>query len=155
LFHSRNTEKNLSKDTEKAQVYEAEIQKLLDSGCVVKVPPENLQPNEESWIIPHRLVHHNGKGWLVFNCSFVHLGISLNQQLFPGPSLGASYMGVLLWFQQYMIAISGDISCMFQVRLLPKDKALLRFVWRNMCREDCFGHLSVISQNLSASKDRA
>ncbi|XP_048056054.1 uncharacterized protein LOC125274030 [Megalobrama amblycephala] len=76
LSSLRNTERRLSKDTEKAKMYEAEIQKLLDSGYVVKIPLENLQPIEESWFIPHHLVHHNGKDRLVFNCSFVHLGVS-------------------------------------------------------------------------------
>ncbi|XP_067308995.1 uncharacterized protein [Pseudorasbora parva] len=137
LSSLRNTEKRLSKDTEKAKVYEAEIQKLLDAGYIVKVPPENLQPKEESWFIPHHLVHHNGKDRLVFNCSFVHLGVSLNQQLLPGPILGSSLLGVLLRFRQYTVAISGDIRGMFhQVRLLPEDKPLLRFIWRNMRRED-------------------
>ncbi len=64
-------------------------------------------------------------------------GVSLNQQLLPGPTLGASLLGVLLRFRQYAVAISGDIRGMFhQVRLLPEDRPLLRFIWRNMRRKD-------------------
>ncbi|KAI2647089.1 Gag-Pro-Pol polyprotein [Labeo rohita] len=137
LSSLRNTEKRLSRNPERAKVYEAEIQKLLDSGHVVRVPPAGQQVDEESWFIPHHLVQHNGKYRLVFNCSFVYQGVSLNQQLLPGPTLGASLLGVLLRFRQYAIAISGDIRGMFhQVRLLPEDRPLLRFIWRNMCRED-------------------
>ncbi|XP_065102634.1 uncharacterized protein [Paramisgurnus dabryanus] len=137
LSSLRNSERRLSKDPERAKVYEAEIQKLLDAGYVVKIPTEHLWTDKESWFIPHHLVHHNGKDRLVFNCSFVHQGISLNQQLLPGPSLGASLLGVLLRFRQYPVAISGDIRAMFhQVRLLPEDRSLLRFIWRNMRRED-------------------
>ncbi len=61
LHNLRSTEKRLGKDPEKAMVYEAEIQKLLDAGYVVKVPLELLHSDEESWFIPHNLVHHNGK----------------------------------------------------------------------------------------------
>ncbi|XP_026112361.1 uncharacterized protein LOC113091129 [Carassius auratus] len=137
LSSLRNTEKHLSRDPERAKVYEAEIQKLLDSGYVVRVPSEGQQVDEESWFIPHHLVQHNGKYRLVFNCSFAYQGMSLNQQLLPGPTLGASLLGVLLRFRQYAVAISGDIRGMFhQVRLLPEDRPLLRFIWRNMPRKD-------------------
>lgn len=74
---------------------------------------------------------------MVFNCSFVYERLSLNQQLLPGPSLGPSLLGVLLRFRQHAVAIRGDIRAMFhQVLLLPEDRPLLRFVWRNMRRED-------------------
>ncbi|XP_059364848.1 uncharacterized protein LOC132103769 [Carassius carassius] len=74
LSSLRNTEKHLSRDPERAKVYEAEIQKLLDSGYVVRVPSEGQQVDEESWLIPHHLVQHNGKYRLVFNCSFAYQG---------------------------------------------------------------------------------
>ncbi|KAL0151615.1 hypothetical protein M9458_051478 [Cirrhinus mrigala] len=137
LHNLRSTEKRLGKDPEKAKVYEAEIQKLLDAGYVVKVPLELLHSDKESWFIPHHLVHHNDKDRLVFNCSFAHQGLSLNQQLLPGPCLSASLLGVLIRFRQHAVAISGDIRAMFhQVRLLSEDEPLLRFIWRNMRKED-------------------
>nr|XP_061832460.1 uncharacterized protein LOC133616862 [Nerophis lumbriciformis] len=56
--------------------------------------------------------------------------------LLPGPTLGPSLIGVLLRFRQHAVAISGDIRAMFhQVRLLPEDQPLLRFVWRNLQRQ--------------------
>lgn len=40
---------------------------------------------------------------------------------------------MLLSVRQHAVAISGDIKGMFhQIRLLPQDKPLLRFLWRNM-----------------------
>ncbi|KAL7883040.1 hypothetical protein SRHO_G00006980 [Serrasalmus rhombeus] len=64
-------------------------------------------------------------------------GLNLNEALLPGPTLGASLLGVLLRFRQNAVAISGDIRSMFhQVRLLPEDRPLLKFVWRDMRRED-------------------
>ncbi|XP_063062170.1 uncharacterized protein LOC134455033 [Engraulis encrasicolus] len=78
------------------------------------------------------MVEHNGKHRVVFNCSFQHKGLSLNEMLLPGPTLGPSLLGVLLRFRQHAIGTSGDIKGMFhQVRLLPEDRPLLRFVWRD------------------------
>ncbi|KAK7945263.1 hypothetical protein WMY93_000991 [Mugilogobius chulae] len=89
----------------------------------------------ESWYLPHHVVHHNGKARIVYNCSYQHNGQSLNNQLLPGPTLGPSLLGVLLRFREHCVAISGDIKAMFhQVRLLPEDKPLLRFLWRSMKR---------------------
>ncbi|KAK0137358.1 hypothetical protein N1851_026443 [Merluccius polli] len=131
-----STERRLAKDPAKAQLYEAEIQKLIEGWCVVKLSPDEVDKSRESWFIPHHLVHHNGKNRMVFNCSFSHQGLSLNEQLLPGPTLGPSLLGVLLRFRQYGVAISGDIRAMFhQVRLLPEDQPLLRIAWRNMRRE--------------------
>lgn len=60
----------------------------------------------------------------------------MNDQLLPGPTLGPSLIGVLLRFPQHTVAISGDIKGMFhQIHLLPRDKYVLCFPWRNMCRE--------------------
>ncbi|XP_049330100.1 uncharacterized protein LOC111189521 [Astyanax mexicanus] len=133
----RSTERRLAKDPVKAQIYESEIQKLIDGGCVNRLNPEEVDQTSESWFIPHHLVQHNGKHRLVFNCSFSYQGLSLNEQLLPGPILGPSLIGVILRFRQYPVAISGDIKAMFhQVRLLPGDQPLLWFAWRNLRKED-------------------
>lgn len=132
----RSTERRLRRDSALAKQYESEIQKLISGGCVVKLSVEEVKTSNESWFIPHHLVHHNGKARLVWDCSFVHNGLSLNEQLLAGPTLGPSLIGVLLPFRQYAVAISGDIRAMFhQVHLLPDDQPLLRFVWRNLQRE--------------------
>ncbi|XP_052412579.1 uncharacterized protein LOC127957915 [Carassius gibelio] len=132
----RRTERRLSRDPEKAKVYCSEIRKLESAGYVAKISAEEADQSTESWFIPHHMVHHNGKDRIVFNCSFQHQGQSLNDQLLPGPTLGPSLLGVLLRFRQHTVAISGDIKGMFhQVRLLPGDKPILRFLWRDMNRE--------------------
>ncbi len=132
----RNIERKLAKNPGQAQVYCSEIQKLESAGYIAKVAPEEAAKSTESWFIPHHMVHHNGKDRLVFNCSFQYHGQSLNEQLLPGPTLGPSLLGVILRFRQHAVAVSGDIKGMFhQVRLLPADKSVLRFIWRNMTRE--------------------
>lgn len=83
------------------------------------------------------MVQHNGKNRVVFNCSFRYKGLNLNESLLPGPALSPSLVGILLRFREHSIAISGDIKGMFhQVCLLPEDRSLLRFLWRNMKREE-------------------
>ncbi len=132
----RRTERRLTRDPERAKVYCSEIRKLESAGYVAKITAEEAGQSAESWFIPHHMVQHNGKDRIVFNCSFQHQGQSLNDQLLPGPTLGPSLLGFLLRFRQHTVAISGDIKGMFhQVRLLPGDKSVLRFLWRDMCRE--------------------
>ena len=127
----RGTERRLLKDPERAAIYRAEMEKLIETGAVREVTEE--EPPAECWYIPHHLVSHNGKHRLVFNCSHQYLGQTLNQYLLPGPTLGPSLVGVLLRFREHPIAVSGDIKGMFhQVRLLPDDRPLLRFLWRDL-----------------------
>ncbi|XP_054860442.1 uncharacterized protein LOC129347387 [Amphiprion ocellaris] len=132
----RATERRLSHDPDQLSVYNEEIHKLVKSGYTVKISTEQVNSTEESWFLPHHLVFHNGKPRVVFNCSFVHQQACLNNSLLPGPTRGASLLAVLLRFREYTIAISGDIRGMFhQVRLLPQDQPLLRFLWRDGERE--------------------
>lgn len=101
-----------------------------------KLSSDEVHATPESWYIPHFMVNHNDKDRIVFDCSFMHGGQSLNQALLPGPTLGPSLLGVLLRFREYPVAISGDIKSMFhQVCLLPQDKSLLRFLWRSIQRK--------------------
>ncbi|CAI5657811.1 unnamed protein product [Oreochromis niloticus] len=129
----RSVERRLQKDPGRAKIYRAEIEKLVQAGSVVKVSPSEVAQADESWYIPHHFVSHNGKDRLVFNCSFQFQGQALNEHLLPGPTLSASLLGVLLRFREHAVAISGDIKGMFhQIRLLPEDRSLLRFVWRDL-----------------------
>ncbi|XP_030609347.1 uncharacterized protein LOC115796997 [Archocentrus centrarchus] len=136
LASLRSTERRLRRDPDKAAAYCAEIDKLEKAGYAVKVPEEELEGAAESWFIPHHMVTHNGKNRIVFNCSYVYKGDNLNELLLPGPPLSASLLGVLLRFREHTVAVSSDIQGMFhQVRLLPEDKPLLRFLWRNLKTE--------------------
>jgi len=131
----RRTERQIAKNPVRAAIYEEEIQKLVESGYVKKLNPKAMTSTDESWYVPHHLVEHNGKHRLVFDCSYQYNGESLNSYLLSGPTLGFSLLGVLLRFREHQVAISGDIRAMFhQVRLLPSDRPLLRFLWRNMSR---------------------
>ncbi|XP_052449737.1 uncharacterized protein LOC128011416 [Carassius gibelio] len=133
----RSLERRLARDPLQAEEYCAAIRKLVEAGAVRRIDPGEASTTNESWYIPHHLVNHNGKSRLVFNCSFQFQGRSLNDTLLPGPTLGASLLGVLLRFREHAVAVSGDIRGMFhQVRLLPEDQPLLRFIWRDMKRDN-------------------
>lgn len=133
----RSTERKLAKNTKQAKSYCAEIRKLEEAGYISKVSPGEAEQSSESWFIPHHMVHHNGKDRVVFDCSFQYQGQSLNELLLPGPPLGPSLLGVLLRFRQHSVAVSGDIKAMFhQIRLQPTDTPVLRFIWRDMQREE-------------------
>ncbi|KAL0149827.1 hypothetical protein M9458_054875 [Cirrhinus mrigala] len=123
----RSLERRLTRDPLRAVEYCAAIWKLVESVPVRRIDPSEASATDESWYIPHHLVSHNGKSRLVFNCSFQ----------FQGPTLRASLLGVLLRFREHAVAVSGDIRGMFhQVRLLPEDQPLLRFIWRDMKHEN-------------------
>lgn len=132
-----STERRLANKPKCTEVYRQEIKKLQMAGYVSLLPPEVTEQSTESWFILHHIVHHNGKDRIVFNCSFKHKGQSLNDLLFPGPTLGPSLLSVLLRFRQHAVLVSGDIKGMFnQIRLLPADKLMLRFIWWNMHRTE-------------------
>ncbi|XP_022540035.2 uncharacterized protein LOC111195821 [Astyanax mexicanus] len=127
----RSTERRNAKNVKQAQDYHQEMAKLEQAGHVQRLSPESVESTTESWFLPHHLVYHNGKARLVFNCSFQYGGQSLNNNLLAGPVLGPSLLGVLLRFREHTVAISGDIKSMFhQICLLPQDRPLLRFLWR-------------------------
>lgn len=129
----RGIEKRLSKAPEQAAAYQAEILKLQEAGYAVKLEPHQVENAEEACFIPHHIVQHNGKNRVVYNCSFQYQGHNLNELLLPGPVLGPSLLAVLLRFREHSIAFSSDIRGMFhQVRLLPADRSLLRFLWRDL-----------------------
>ena len=66
----------------------------------------------------------------VFDCSAQYRGTSLNSELFQGPDLTNSLVGVLIRFRQDPVAAMGDVQSMFhQVRVPESDRGLLRFLW--------------------------
>jgi len=58
MLHS--TERRLLKDPAKAKLHEADIQNLIEGGCITKLGTEEVDKSRESWFIPHHL-HHNGE----------------------------------------------------------------------------------------------
>lgn len=132
----RATDRRLVNNPDLANVYDKEIHKLEEAGYAVQITNPEADNSSDSWYVPHHIVLHNDKARVVFNCSFTYNQMSLNDNLLPGPPLGPPLLGVLLRFREYAVVISGDIRAMFhQIRLLPEDQPLLRFLWRDMERD--------------------
>lgn len=81
----------------------------------------------------HGVVHPNkpGKVRVVFDAAAKYKGISLNDNLLPGPDLLNNLVSVLLTFRTNRYAIMADIEKMFyQVKVSRIEQDALRFVWR-------------------------
>lgn len=103
---------------------------------MAKLNPDVFTQDRESRFNTHHIVSLNNENRIVFNCSHLYRGLNLNNFLLPGPTLGAPLLGILLWFREHAVSISGDIKGIFhQVRLLPEDRLLLRFVWCDLRRD--------------------
>ena len=67
---------------------------------------------------------------VVFDCSTLYQGVSLNQQLLQGPDLTNNLTGVLCRFRKDRIALMCDIRVMFnQVKVDGIHRDYLRFLW--------------------------
>ncbi|KAL0159065.1 hypothetical protein M9458_047141, partial [Cirrhinus mrigala] len=86
-----NTERSLQRDPIKAAAYKEEIHKLEVTGYTVKLSPEEVRKEGESWFLPHHLVQHNGNNHVVFNCSFQFQGQVLNDYLYIYRALATQY----------------------------------------------------------------
>ncbi|XP_061175604.1 uncharacterized protein LOC133184531 [Saccostrea echinata] len=114
--------------------YTVFMNKLFEKDFVEPVPEMQLQRDDgRVWYLPHHGIYHTkkpGKIRVVFDCSAVFRGVSLNSQLLQGPDLTNSLLGVLLRFRQERIAIQGDIESMFhQVAVPEEDRDCMRFFW--------------------------
>ena len=66
----------------------------------------------------------------MFDCSAKFNGLRINDNLLLGPDLTNSLVGVLLRFRREEVAIQADVKSTFhQVRILAKNRDLLRFIW--------------------------
>ncbi|XP_038062588.1 uncharacterized protein LOC119733080 [Patiria miniata] len=136
---ARAHKRKMDKDSKLAEFCTTYIQKLKNQGHVQELGTlaEVLVMETSSWFIPYHVVFSSNKYRLVFNCSFESMGQNLNDELLAGPTLHSSLMEVLLRFRQGRVAVSGDITGMFhQVRLLPEDSPMFRFLWWDEKRDD-------------------
>jgi hypothetical protein len=75
--------------------------------------------------------HKPSKVRVVYDAAAAANGISLNDNLLPGPDLLKSILGVLWRAREGLIAVSGDIRDMFhRVFVKEEDQDAQRFLWR-------------------------
>lgn len=63
-------ERQLQRKPEFAEIYNKEVDKLIQAGYIAKLSTDQVCQSSEFWFIPHHLVEQNDKHCIVFNCSF-------------------------------------------------------------------------------------
>ena len=103
---------------------------LIEKGYARKALTKDGR--EERWHIPHHGVFHPAKKKIriVFDCSAIFQGRSLNDELIQRPDLTNNLIGILIRFRKGHIAIMADIEAMYyQVTVPESQRRYLNFVW--------------------------
>ena len=104
------------------------------------IKEETIDTSDKIWYLPHHPVFHpqkQGKVWVVLDPATKYKGKSLNKELFRGPELLNSLVGVLLWFWNHEIALVRDVEVMFhQLRVKSSERDALWFLCANSPFED-------------------
>jgi hypothetical protein len=106
---------------------------LISNGYAERVPDSTDNASACTWFIPHHGVYHPqklDKIRVVFDCSAVFEGHSLNMHLLQGPDLTNKQVGVLCRFRKEPIALMCDVEKMFhQFKVCETHRDYLRFLW--------------------------
>ena len=129
----KNLCKKLTEDKNLLTEYDNIIQDQLKNNIIEKVTPESYDVGKTTYL-PHRPVvkkdRSTSKVRVVFDASTRNQGPSLNQCLYPGPSLTTSLFSVLLRFRSYNYAVVADIKQAFlQINLNEQHRNYVRFLW--------------------------
>jgi hypothetical protein len=126
--------KRLLRDTDMHVKYSVFMADLFKKGYAEKVPADMYDRSDgRVWYLPHHSVLHPKKPdkvRVVFDCSAKYRDTSLNDQLYQGPDMTNTLVGVLMRFRQEPVALMSDIESMFhQVGMTEDYRDLLRFLW--------------------------
>lgn len=122
--------------SEKVDVYNEEIQKLVDDGFCVKLKSTEIDWSKPFWLLPHHAVERpdasSTRVRVVFDSAAQYDGICLNDALEKGPNYLNDLFKVLIGRRQDEIAYCGDIRKMFNmIAIHPDDQPYHRFLWRD------------------------
>ena len=111
------------------------VQDYVDRKHAEKVPESDLcKPESDSYFLPmHGVLKEAStttKLRIVFDASArSSSGVSLNDQLLPGPNMYPHLTSLIISFRQYRVGLTGDISKMFrEVGLHPEERDLHRYL---------------------------
>lgn len=125
--------RKFTKNQEFQEQYSAFVTDVINKGYAEAIPQDQLQRDDgKVWYIPHHGVYHPKKKKIrvVFDCSAVFKGMSLNSQLLQGPNLTNTLLGVLTRFRQDHVTLVADIEAMFhQVKVSQRNVDFLLFLW--------------------------
>ncbi|KAL9955853.1 hypothetical protein ACROYT_G037242 [Oculina patagonica] len=133
-----STEKRLSKNKTHAEIYQQQIQDMIDRDVARKLTQEELQKYKgpAHYISHHEVLKPDSKSTpvrIVFNSSANYMGHVLNEYWAKGPDLLNSLLGILIRFRENETAFIGDIKKMYHtVRTGVIEQHTHRFLWRNM-----------------------
>ena len=130
----QSLKRKLKRDGNFHRNYREFMENLIQKGYAKRMTEEEaVRRSQRTWYLPHHGVFHpqkQGKIRVVFDAASLHDRVSLNNQLLQGPDLTNNFLGILLRFRQYPIALVADIEGMFnQVKVPPEDSDALRFLW--------------------------
>ena len=141
LSRLRKTEENMKKRKDEAmeKKYGEIFEDYVKKGYFLKIAAgdENWTAATcEGWFLPHFPVIRQDRATtkirLVFDAAAKYQGRSLNDELYPGPSICSDLIEILLGFRRHSIALTGDVEEMFlQVKLATADKKYHRVLWRD------------------------
>ncbi|XP_075253227.1 uncharacterized protein LOC142345029 [Convolutriloba macropyga] len=140
-------DQKLSKNPILKEKYKATLDADLEKGYVVKVHESESLTDNVSFLPHHPVTNENkpGKVRRVANASSIFQGQSLNSNLLKGPDLLSNLTGVIMRFRENRIALCADIEQMFmQVKVDPKNRPYLRFLWKNNGRIETYEYTSHI-----------
>ncbi|XP_043234175.1 uncharacterized protein LOC122387784 isoform X1 [Amphibalanus amphitrite] len=84
----------------------------------------------------HEVIKQNSSSTpirIVFNSSASYMGHVLNEYWAKGPDFINNLYGILLRFREYPVAITADISKMYNsIQLSTRDQHVHRYLWRDM-----------------------
>ena len=135
----RSTENRLFKlGYEHQTAYQQQMKDMENRGVAKKLSEEEI----EEYDGPIHYIHHHEvmkpKSLstpirIVFNSSASYMGHALNQYWAKGPDFINNLLGILLRFREHPVAMTADISKMYNsIRLSKRDQHVHRYLWRDL-----------------------
>jgi len=118
LSMMKSLERRLTKHTEHSQVYQDQIQDMIDRGVAEKLDQDELSTytGPVYYLSHHEVLKPDSESTpcrIVFNSSSKFKGHVLNEYWAKGPDLMNNLLGVLVRFRENCVAVAGDIRKMY------------------------------------------
>ena len=136
-----STEKRLAKNEKHAEVYQKQIEDMIEREVARKLSHTELENYKGPihYISHHEVLKPDSKSTpvrIVFNSSARYMNHSLNDYWAKGPHLLNDLLGILIRFRENRIALIGDIKKMYHtVKTKTIEQQTHRFLWRDMNTE--------------------
>ena len=126
--------KKLRADPKIAKEYNRVFLEQLERGIIERVDPNESTEVGKVFYLPHKHVIREDKDTtklrVVFDASAKRDGPSLNDCLYPGPSLLPQLVDILMRFRLKKVVLMSDIEKAFlNVSIDPEQRNFLRFLW--------------------------